>query len=339
MAYSSYRILYAAIRNGGYRIEAQETKKTLKAIEINGSKQWVYIRYKNNNNPIILFLHGGPGAAQIYCSDNYFHRLVEKFIVVDWDQRCSGKSYRKESTKKNLTIHQYVEDIRALSEWLIKKFNKEKIIVVGHSWGSVIGLLAVKKYPLLFEYYIGIGQVIDMVEGEKRGYYFALEKSKLNNHPDYKKLQKIGPPPHSSLYKTAIFRKILDNYGGFQYQQPSNIWNDYLKEMMISELYNLMDVFRWFKGTNYLVKHFRDELLTIKLKEQVKKLDVPIYFIAGEFDYITPTSLVEEYFKQVECPFKEMIMIENVAHDAHFENPDKFIEICFDILQKFPVYY
>jgi hypothetical protein len=100
MAYPSYRILYAAVRNGGYRIEAQETKKALKGIEINGSKQWGYIRYKNKNNPIILFLYGGSGAAQIYCSDNYFHRLVEKFIVVDWINVVRGKAIVKNLPRK-----------------------------------------------------------------------------------------------------------------------------------------------------------------------------------------------------------------------------------------------
>lgn len=95
------------------------------------------MRTKNKNNPIILFLHGGPGSAQIYCIDNYIERLEEHFIVADWDQRGSGKSYDKKVKSEKLSIHQYVEDVKVLAELLLKRFNQDKIYVVGHSWGSI----------------------------------------------------------------------------------------------------------------------------------------------------------------------------------------------------------
>ncbi|MDQ0253445.1 pimeloyl-ACP methyl ester carboxylesterase [Evansella vedderi] len=307
----------------------------LETIEINNSKQWVYIRSQNQYNPIILFLHGGPGASQIYCADKYFKALEHHFILVDWDQRGSGKSYSRNTSKESVSINQYVEDIRVLTEVLKKRFNKEKLYLVGHSWGSVIGLLAVEKYPELFHSYIGIGQVINLVEGEMRGYEYVLEQSKLKNDTiTHKKLNKIGPPPYNSLFKTAIVRKLVDKYGGYKYQQKTKLWNDYLKEMLESKHYSLLDIVKWFKGTNYLVKRLNNELLTINFFEQVKKVEIPIYFLAGRFDYITPSSLVEEYFEMVDSPHKEMIFFENEAHDLHFENTNKFFDVCLKICNK-----
>ncbi len=104
--------------------------------------------------------------------------------------------------------------------------------------------------------------------------------------------------------------------------------------MLASKHYSLLDIVKWFKGTNYLVRHLRIELSTIKFIEQVKKLEVPVYFLAGRYDYITPTSLVEDYCELIDCPFKEIIHFENTAHDLHFENTNKFIEVCLDILER-----
>lgn len=312
-----------------------EVIKYLETVEINGSKQWVYIRSKSGDNPIFLFLHGGPGASQIYCTDKYFKKLEKYFIVVDWDQRGSGKSYTRNISKEAPSINQYVEDIRALTEILKKRFTKNKIYLVGHSWGSVIGLLAVEKYPELFHCYIGIGQVVDFIEGEIRGYKYVLEQSKMTQDiSSFKKLSKIGYPPYDSLFETAIFRKALDKYGGYNYQKKSSLWNDYLKEMLESKHYSLMDIVKWFKGTNYLVKHLRNELSTINFMKQVKKVGVPIYFLTGKYDYITPSSLVEEYFEAIDSPDKEIIHFENAAHDLHFENTNKFIDICLSILER-----
>ncbi len=194
--------------------------KYLENVVINGSKQWIFIRSISEDKPIILFLHGGPGASQIYCTEKYFKTLENHFIVVDWDQRGSGKSYTRTISKETLSINQYVEDIRVLTETLRTRFNKNKIYLVGHSWGSVIGLLAVEKYPELFHCYIGVGQVVDLIEGEIRGYKYALEQSKITNDvSSFKKLSKIGYPPYNSLFKTAVFRKVLDKYGGFNYQK------------------------------------------------------------------------------------------------------------------------
>ncbi|MCZ2258119.1 alpha/beta fold hydrolase [Sporosarcina sp. G11-34] len=314
-----------------------EAKKinSLEAVKINGVKQWIYVRSKNLNNPIILFLHGGPGVSHIYCIKKYFENLESRFIVVDWDQRGSGKSYSETIPKETYTINQYVEDVKVLAELLKTRFNK-KIFLVGHSWGSIIGLMAVYKYPQLFQCYIGLGQVVDIVAGDKRAYDHALEQSKLNNDkPSHEKLNKMGPPPYHSLYKSLLFRIYLNKYGGFDYKKSINLWTDYLKEMVFSKEYSPMDVVKWLKGINYSGKRMQKEMLTVNFIEQIKKVKIPVYFLAGRLDYITPSSLVEEYYALIESPYKEMIYFENAAHNVHFEETDKFIHVCCEVANKF----
>lgn len=172
-----------------------------------------------------------------------------------------------------------------------------------------------------------------MIEGEKRGYQFALEQSKANKHAaNYKKLVKLGSPPYPSLLKTSQFRQVLDYYGGFEYQKRYSLWND-IKEMFDSKHYSLMDIYKWLKGINYLTTYLREEMVTTNFMEQVKRIEVPVYFLAGQFDYVTPTSLVEEYMEILESPHKELIVFENTAHDCHFEKPDEFVKFCTKLLQ------
>lgn len=311
----------------------------LEAVNINGVKQWIYVRSKNISNPIILFLHGGPGVSHIYCIKKYFEGLESGFIVVNWDQRGSGKSYSEKTPKETYTINQYVEDVKVLAELLITRFKKEKVFLVGHSWGSIIGLMAVKRYPQLFQCYIGLGQVVDIFEGDKRGYNHVLKQSKLNNdRHSYGRLSKMGPPPYYSFYKLSLYRKYLTKYGGFGYKKTMNLWKDFLKEMLFSQEYNLLDAINWLKGINYSSKRMKEEMLTINFKEQIKVVKIPVYFLAGRFDYITPSSLVEEYYALIESPFKKMIYFENAAHNLHFEDTDRFIRVCSEIATNSDVY-
>lgn len=319
------------------KLEKDQTKTihSLEAVNINGIKQWIFVRSKNLNNPILLFLHGGPGVSHIYCIKKYFERLEKHFIVVDWDQRGSGKSYSKKTPKESFTIEQYVKDVKMLTELLKTRFNKEKIFLVGHSWGSIIGLMAVNKYPGLFHCYIGLGQVVDIVEGDKRAYQYVLDQSKINDNLAHDKIKKMGLPPYHSFYKSILFRKYLTKYGGLDFNKSFSLWVDFFKEMLFSKEYSRVDVVNWLKGIHYSSKRMKKEMLTINFREQIKAVKIPVYFLAGRFDYITPSSLVEEYCKKIESPYKKMIYFENAAHNLHFEDTEKFIRVCREIAREF----
>ncbi|MUT65951.1 alpha/beta fold hydrolase [Paenibacillus sp. NEAU-GSW1] len=148
-------------------IRLRNSVANISPISIRGNKQWILVRGRNIQKPLLLFLHGGPGVTTMGFASKLQRQLEEHFICVHWDQRGAGKSYDKRVFNDHLTIDDYVEDIRVLSIYLSQKYNKQKIILVGRSWGTIIGSLAAHRYPELFHAYIGIGQVVHMMEGER----------------------------------------------------------------------------------------------------------------------------------------------------------------------------
>src|SRR6516165_2995545 len=146
------------------RAERARPIATLEKVRLGGSDQWVLERSEDVRNPVLLYLHGGPGTSQLTSNRRNTRRLERYFTVVNWDQRGAGKSYRAISDAGKMTIDQFVQDTRDLTVYLLAKFHQERLVLVGHSWGSVIAALTVAKYPELYSCYVGIGQAARMKE-------------------------------------------------------------------------------------------------------------------------------------------------------------------------------
>ena len=146
----------------------------LEKVRIGGSDQWVLERSEDVDNPVVLYLHGGPGTSQLTSNRRNTRHLEKFFTVVNWDQRGAGKSYRAISDAGRMNIGQFVADTRELTLYLLEKFGQERLVLVGHSWGTVIGALTVSAYPELYSCYVGIGQVANMAEGEAASYQWTL---------------------------------------------------------------------------------------------------------------------------------------------------------------------
>lgn len=139
-------------------------------VKIRNSKQYVTIGTKDIEKPILLYLHGGPGLAQTPITFPYFKELEKDFIVVFWDQRGAGKSFNGFNPSKYQTVDSFIEDTKEITKYLINKFNKEKIYLIGNSWGSLLGMETIKKYPELYYAYVGTGQMVDVQENLKKSY-------------------------------------------------------------------------------------------------------------------------------------------------------------------------
>lgn len=295
----------------------------LKSIEIGGIKQWLLIRGRNKDNPILLFLHGGPGSAQISIAKHYFSRLEENFLVVNWDQRGAGLSYSRDIPKETMNVKSFVSDAKELIDYLRKTYNKEKIFLVGHSWGSALGVLTANKYPNLIEAYIGVGQVGDMVELERIAYKYVNDYAhKTNNTKAIEELERIGEPPYKDSVKCI---KVRSKWTG---KFHVRIYRDDMKKlvlrMLTSSEYAFGDVFKLLKGGNYSVDSMWEEVSKLNLEEQVPELKMPVYFITGRHDYTVPFETSLKYFEKLKAPFKENIWFEDSAHCMPFEEPDKF---------------
>jgi pimeloyl-ACP methyl ester carboxylesterase len=150
-------------------------------LDINNTRQYVLIRGWDVNNPVLLFLHGGPGASETSMLRKYNSELEKHFTVVYWDQRNAGKSYDKKFPKEEIKVHKYVQDTDTLVSYLKSRFQKEKILLVAHSWGTRLGMYAVQEHPENFIAYVGITQELSSYEGELISYNYALDKAKELN--------------------------------------------------------------------------------------------------------------------------------------------------------------
>lgn len=308
----------------------QRSISELSKIKIGDSSQWVLIRSENIDNPIILFVHGGPGTSQLALMRNNTQPIEKYLTVVNWDQRGAGKSYPAISDSSRMNINQFVNDIIELTEYLTKRFNKSKIILAGHSWGSTISTLAVSKRPDLFSAYIGIGQMSNTLESEKISYEWTLQQAMSANDVDsVKKLNGIGSPPYTGDWRSKFMlqRRILGKYGGEYYGSKSGAFTVVFKNILISTEYTFLDKINVFRGIFESVKQLFPELLTVNLFEQVPELKVPVFFMLGRHDYEVPSILSAQYFDVLKAPEKTLYWFENSSHLPNTEELDLFNKI------------
>ena len=202
---------------GTPRVRGRAGLATLERVRIGDCDQWILERSEDVANPVVLFLHGGPGTSQLTSNRRNTRHLEKYFTVVNWDQRGAGKSYRAIGDAGRMNIDQFVADTRELTRYLLAKFGQERLILAGHSWGSVIAALTVSRYPELYHCYVGIGQVARMAEGEAASYRWTLEQAR--KHRDgraIRALEQIGPPPYPGDWqrKTVTERRYVARFGG-----------------------------------------------------------------------------------------------------------------------------
>ena len=170
---------------------------TMERLNVNGVPQSVTIRGRDRGNPILIWLHGGPGSSETTALRHYDAGLEDHFVVVYWDQRYAGQNFDPGAAKpKTLTIQQYVDDLDVVVDTTLKRFDQRKVVLVGHSWGTVLGVLYAQQHPEKVAAYVGIGQVADVPKSEQRSYAWALAEA-LTRHDKRGEAQltALGPPP------------------------------------------------------------------------------------------------------------------------------------------------
>ncbi|NOS83990.1 MAG: alpha/beta hydrolase [Ignavibacteria bacterium] len=314
---------------------------SLEKVYLGGKEQWILIRGINQNNPVILFLHGGPGTSDMGLLRRNMKDLEKHFVVVTWDQPGAGKSFSANSPYSSMNINRFVNDTHELTNLLCKRFNQKKIFLAGHSWGSVLGILSIQKYPELYAAYVGIGQIANMQENELVSYKWTLEQAKKSDDKQaIKKLNEIGKPPFTGDWrkKFMIQRQLLGKYGGELYGSTKGALPIVLKNLLLSPEYSLIDKVNFFRGIFTSVKLLFPELMTINLMKQALFLKVPVYFVLGKHDYEAPFMLAEQYFNLLTAPAKELIWFENSAHFPNIEENSKFIDLLINHILPSKIY-
>lgn len=296
-----------------------------KFILINGIEQWVTIKGESSK-PIILFLHGGPGSPISPYSDNLYKNWEKDFIIVQWDQRGTGKTFGRyapeeltpEYLKANpLTLDLMINDGIALSEYLLKHLGKQKIILFGTSWGSALGVKIVTKRPDLFYAYVGHSQIVNPTI-DVEFYNTVYKMAEDNKDKDaLETLTKIGLPPYDRAQKVGQLFKILKKYERANSIPAPESW------FVVSHGYdNAKDNLNRSDGDDYsFVNYTGDGKLgvqsmsaSINLMKDNLDFKVPVYLIQGKEDILTPKEKTKAYFDKLKAPKKKYYLLPKTAH-------------------------
>lgn len=302
-------------------------------IDMNGVRQCVSIRAANDRAPLLLYLHGGPGDAALPLVLKYNKELENYFTVVVWEQRGAGKSYYKFREDENLTISTFVEDAHALVKILLSRFKQDKLYLVGHSWGSVIGLKFIQKYPELIHTYIGCGQVINMKKSMRLSYEFALEKNIYGGkRKAVEKLKAIDCSYTSPTWLSDLLyvTKQVVKHKGSLYGKTN--YNRFVLNFILSSKYGLRDLIHHPKGSLQSIQYLWQKLMTVDF-EPIKAFGVPVVFVEGRHDYHVSSKIAEEYFQTIETP-KQFYWFEHSCHFPQWSEADKFNRIIIGLLDR-----
>lgn len=308
---------------------------TLERLKWQGVEQWLLIRTRDVDNPVLLFVHGGPGTSQLTLNRRNTEALEERFTVVNWDQRGAGKSYRAIHDRDRMHLEQFVDDVIELSQQLAARFHQPKITLVGHSWGSLISVLAVKKRPELFHAYVGIGQMSDAAEGERISWEWTLAQARAaGDEKSVRKLEAIGPPPYTGDWRPKLIaeRRLLGKYGGEFHGSRSGALGVVIKNLLFSPEYTLVDRFNYFRGILGSMKLLMPELSQRNLFLEAPELEVPVYFMLGRHDFEVPSVLSAKYFEALEAPKKSLTWFEHSAHMPNTEERERFNRMLLELV-------
>lgn len=308
-----------AAQSGAVTLTEAGTIDLLTDVDINGSRQKLLIQSDDLSNPILLYIHGGPGDPAMMFSHLYSDSLKRSFIFVNWDQRGSGLSWQEGMAESEISEDQIYNDALELSRHLIKKYKKDKIYILGHSFGSIIGLKLAYRHPELFHAYIGMGQVLDW--NRSVGFTKKWLKNKVLEAGDdegLKRLESVNVPPMDMVIQ----------YGGHTHTPV-----DFDSIMKASPYY--------FEGYIDLKNKARDTVQKCVARNgssdglsliEIKELKVPVYFFEGRYDHVTACApeLILEFFDKLQAPVKEIVWFENSAHLPNLEEPELFQQMLIE---------
>lgn len=330
-----------------YRISTETGIQEDLYVPLNGAEQFIRIRGEKVANPVIVFLHGGPGSPMTGFLPHYLQTdLEDDYTFVHWDQRGSGRTYMRNSdfSVDELSIELLLDDLDLLVDYLSERFGQKQVIIMGHSWGTVLGTRYVLTHPEKVSAYIAIGYAMNLQDGNVFSGNEALALAEIaENSDDVNALQKAIPLFSSAnaledldVESFMTIRQICFKYLSSEGEMSANgqIWAG------LSSPYMNFDDIKWFLAVGSFEKTCK---ATAPLMDYAMfnydanaldyKFEVPIYIVQGEYDWITPSAMVEEYFKEIDSPKKEFIILPNTGHIPYLDNPKEFSEAVRGLLE------
>jgi pimeloyl-ACP methyl ester carboxylesterase len=298
-------------------------------VPIGGSLQWITIRGRDRNNPVVLMLHGGPGVT----NSGFVISFVpweKDFTIVQWDQPGAGRTFEQAGREfpTGLTIENMVAAGVAVAEFLKTHLHKDRIILLGWSWGSVLGVHMAQAHPELFSAYVGTGQVVNMQAGEAIVYARVLAAARAKgNRRAIQELESIGPPPYQTQAELGTQRKWASKLSG-----DASPIVQLAKLVLFAPRTSFGNTWSYISGVLASQNHFlgpnmEGELMRVDLADGNRDFGIPVFVFQGADDDFTPAQLVGPYVDSIRAPQKQLVLIAGAGHDALITKSDEFLEL------------
>jgi proline iminopeptidase len=300
---------------------------TMETVSIGGISQSIWFRGVDTRNPAVILLHGCPGASESALFRHYDAPLEQRFLMVYWEQRGTGRSYHADIPRDSMTIAQFGRDLDEVVDVVRQRFGKDRVILLGHSWGTVLGIIYAYEHPEKVAAYVGVAQIANFAEGERLSYEWALSQAiQRDNRRAIADLRTMSPRPRS-VDDELTKGKWVEVFGGM-FHQGLSTWRLILAAGSADEA-NLVDLVKFGQGNRFSLESLRPEYSKIDLT-RYQSFRVPIIFLLGRYDWHVPSVLAERYFDTVAAPCKRLIWFEQSAHNPPFEEPEQFVRVMTD---------
>lgn len=302
-------------------------------VDIDCARLYVETRGDRADAPLLVWLHGGPGGAERPLFRYFNSDLERRFLVVYYDQRGAGRSFDPEALTTSLTIAQHVADLDRLIEYLRSRYGRDRVLLVGHSWGAILGMLYAKAHPEKISGLVAVAPVVSFSEQLRREYSYDLaEATRRGDEDALRDLRGIGPPPYQTPSVMIQLQRVTERYHGVQFQARSHA--AIVVEGMFKGLVTPWELFRIVQGNNRSLEAMHQELLAFDMRREVGMLQAPVFAFLGRHDRHVDANLAADYIQTLQAPQKEIVWFEQSAHDIPFDEPQLFNERIVEIARR-----
>lgn len=302
----------------------------LTSVEVDGHDLGLMVRGANIDNPVLLFLAGGPGGSELGAMRRHLPALEEHFTVVTWDQRGSGTSYPALDPTDTVTLDGFVSDTIAVTDYLLERFDTEDIYLLGQSWGTTLGVLAVQERPELYRAFVGTGQMVSQRASDLIFYEDTLAWAlRTGNDGLVEQLTAAGPPPYEEMfpYETALSHE----QAVYPYDHSGNSeGSGQMSENLLVEEYTLVDQVHILGAFMDTFAALYPQLQEVDFRESATDVEVPMYFVQGAHEARARTEPFEEWYSMVEAPTKDRVVLDTSGHRPMWEQPEQFVDYMVD---------
>lgn len=337
-------VIARLVNSSKNKIDTENGVQESTYIDGDGIQQYIQIRGEDTDNPVMIFIHGGPASPMGYVSAYYQKQLESELTIINYDQRGCGRTYYASPSDSSMNIDLLISDLNSIVEYAKERFDKENVIISGHSWGTVIGTLYAQKYPENVSCYIGISQITNLYENKLNAARMALENDDIKGTEDEKKLTELIERMSSvkkyedmSIETLGQLVSITAKYIACSGEMSGlgQMWTGITSPDM-----NFEDI-RWFMTQMNTETFFakNDVLMNyaffgFDIEDYPHTYQIPVYYLAGAGDYAVCQRDAEAYYETIEAPDKAFYKLENVGHSMFMDNPQLYCNTIKDILER-----